>query len=40
MFLFIQPKASPLSLAKQVWSGRMDEVIETMEHNGRLVLIF
>jgi pyruvate dehydrogenase (quinone) len=26
-----------LSLAKQVWSGKMDTVIKTMEHNVRLV---
>ena len=37
VFLCTQPKASPLSLAKQAWSGRMDKVMKTMEHNVRLV---
>jgi pyruvate dehydrogenase (quinone) len=34
---FHTAKGFTLSLAKQVWNGRMDEVIKTMEHNVRLL---
>jgi pyruvate dehydrogenase (quinone) len=34
---FHTAKGFTLSLAKQVWSGKMDEVIKTMEHNVRLL---
>jgi pyruvate dehydrogenase (quinone) len=34
---FHTAKGFTLSLAKQVWSGRMDEVIKTMERNLRLI---
>jgi hypothetical protein len=37
MFLFPQPKATPLVSCQQVWRPKMDEVIKTMEHNVRLV---
>ena len=30
-------KGFTLSVAKQVWNGKMDEVIKTIEHNVRLV---
>jgi pyruvate dehydrogenase (quinone) len=34
---FHTAKGFTLSLAKQVWNGKMDEVIKTMEHNVRLL---
>jgi len=34
---FHTAKGFTLSLAKQIWTGKMDEVIKTMEHNVRLL---
>jgi pyruvate dehydrogenase (quinone) len=34
---FHAAKGFTLSLAKQVWNGKMDAVIKTMERNVRLV---
>ena len=34
---FHTAKGFTLSLAKQIWSGKMDTVIKTMERNVRLV---
>jgi hypothetical protein len=37
MFLSTRPKGFTLSLAKQVWNGRMDTVIKTIERNVGLI---
>jgi pyruvate dehydrogenase (quinone) len=34
---FATAKGFTLSIAKQVFTGKMDEVIETIEHNVRLL---
>jgi pyruvate dehydrogenase (quinone) len=34
---FHAAKGFPQSVAKQVWNGKMDEVIETIERNIRLI---